>query len=502
METEVLICGAGPSGLMLAIELARRGVPFLLIDKAPEPFSGSRGKGLQPRTLEILDMLGLAGRIAALGGPYPPLRIYAEDGSHRVSTAVAYRAPSPAEPFGGPLMLPQFMTEGVLREHLAGLGHAPRFGAELIAFRQGARDVRAKLRVDGRVETVRALYLVGADGGRSFVRRTLQTGFPGETLPVRAIVADVRLDGLSRDIWHRWGRDAESQVAVCPLMGTDLFQVQAPVPPEPEPDMSAAAIEQLVRARSGRADIHIREVTWASAWTCNARLAERYVQGRVMLMGDAAHVHPPTGGQGLNTSVQDAWNLGWKLAAVLRGGPDLLDTYESERRAAAADVLGLSMRLLAEAAANADLRRDRAAQQLDLGYPDSRLSLDGGGGRRLRAGDRAPDAPCRWVTGQPTRLFDLYGPYWTLLAFGAETPAARAGLRRHRVGAELIDADGHIAAAYDAAPGDLILIRPDGYVGARATDAAALDAYMDRVGLSAPRAFGGGCSREKQKETL
>jgi len=155
----------------------------------------------------------------------------------------------------------------------------------------------------------------------------------------------------------------------------------------------------------------------------------------VFLAGDAAHTHPPTGGQGLNTSVQDSYNLGWKLAGALGGAPDLLATYEEERRPIAAGMLGLATRLLQATRTGGGNRRGRAEQQLDLGYPDSRLA------HGPNAGNRAPDAPVRGAAGQPTRLFHLFqGTHWTLLVYDAPSPVAvRAGLRIHRIGGDIVD---------------------------------------------------------------
>ena len=153
------------------------------------------------------------------------------------------------------------------------------------------------------------------------MRNALGVGFPGETLGVRAIVADVDLEGLSRDVWHRFGAGGE-QIMFCPLAGADLFQVQAAAPPEGDVDLSAEGLTALAIGRTGR-NIAIHSVAWASVYSMNARLADRYRVGRVFLVGDAAHVHPPTGGQGLNTSVQDSYNLGWKLAAALKRAPEV-----------------------------------------------------------------------------------------------------------------------------------------------------------------------------------
>lgn len=496
LSTDVLICGAGAAGLTLAIELARRGVPFCLVDKLDGPFAGSRGKGIQPRTQEVFEDLGILDRVVAAGGLYPPQREYRADGSYVESAVMEHEEPTPAEPFHLPLLVPQFLTEGVLRERLAELGQRPAFGCELIGFEQDDEGVTARLAGPSGEQTARARYLVGADGGRSFVRHALDIDFPGKTLGVRAMVADVRLTGLGRDAWHRFNEsDMATQLSVCPLAGTALFQLQAPIPAEGEIDLSAEGLTAMVARRTGRDDIRVQSVAWASAFTMNARLAERYRVGRVLLTGDAAHIHPPTGGQGLNTGVQDAYNLGWKLAASLAGAPAaLLDSYEEERRPVAAAMLGLSTRLL-DAAQRGEMRRGREVHQLDIGYPESPLALEhparSGG---LLAGDRAPDAPLRGAAGQPRRLFELFaGPHWTLL--GCETQAGavapRAGLHIHFVGAhgDLLDEGGHFRAAYALAPGDWVLVRPDGYVGAIVgsgrDDLQALERYLGAVGLAA-----------------
>jgi 2-polyprenyl-6-methoxyphenol hydroxylase-like FAD-dependent oxidoreductase len=360
------------------------------------------------------------------------------------------------------------------------------FGVELTGFEQDAGSVAARLSTG---ETLRARYLVGCDGGRSFVRRSLDIGFPGESLGIRAIGADVAVTGLSRDVWHQWAKgDLDRMVGLGPLPGTELFQFQAPIPLDGEPDLSAAGLNAMLFERTGRRDIAITAVTWASAFLMSARLADRYRQGRVFLAGDAAHVHPPTGGQGLNTSLQDAYNLGWKLAAVLDGArAALLDSYEAERRPIAASVLGLSKTLL-DNHRRGDQRRGREVHQLDLSYRGGPLALDlRGGDAILRAGDRAPDAPVRGAAGQPTRLFELFkGPHWTLLlGQDASTPTARKGLRIHRLSADLIDDGGHVADAYDLETHGWALVRPDGYVGAigGAPDAAALARYLATSGL-------------------
>lgn len=485
---DIVICGAGAAGLTLAIDLARRGITFRLVEKNAEPFHGSRGKGIQPRSQEIFEDLGILDRLFAVGGVYPTERRYRDDGSYTDADSIERNASTAAEPYQQPLMVPQFLTERVMRERLLELGHRPEFGCELVGFEQDDEGVSVQLASAAGTQSVRARWLVGADGGRSFVRHTLEIGFPGKTLGARALVADVQLSGLTRDCWHRFGEgDLLRQVAVCPLAGTELFQIQAPIALQAQVDLSAQGLTAFIAKRTGRDDIQVHAVSWASAYSMNARLADHYRVGQVFLVGDAAHIHPPTGGQGLNTSVQDAYNLGWKLAAVANGAPEtLLDTYEQERRPIAAAVLGLSTQLL-QGMQRGDMRRGREVHQLDLGYPQSSLAL----GHAERVGNRAPDARLRGAGGQSLRLFDLFkGAHWTLLGYdvapGLVSP--RAGLHIHLIGAhgELIDDQGQFQDAYELAPGEWVLVRPDGYIGAIVSSGSieSLEAYLLQVGLS------------------
>ncbi|GAB1577201.1 FAD-dependent oxidoreductase [Bordetella petrii] len=482
---DVLICGAGTAGLTLAIELARRGVRFALVEKLPSPFPGSRGKGIQPRTQEVFEDLGILDRAMAAGGIYPKVRKYSADGCHVDQEVTTVAAPTPAEPYSLPLMVPQFKTEAIMRERLLELGHAPEYGVELIGMEVGAGGIEAVLATPEGEQWLHTRYLVGADGGRSLVRRTLGIGFQGRTLGVRAIVADVVLEGLSRDVWHQFDGNGAGPLAICPLAGTDLFQIQAPVPLEGDINLSAAALTERVALHTARADVTVHSVAWSSTYTMNARLADRYRDGPVFLVGDAAHVHPPTGGQGLNTSVQDAYNLGWKLAAVLAGAPEgLLESYEAERRPVAAEVLGLSTRLLA-GFKTGDNRRTREVQQLDIGYPASPLSLPSQADSRLVPGNRAPDAIVRGAGGSPTRLFCVFkGTHWTLLVNGPSTFLPSAGLHIHSIGPgmEIEDHLDQFARFYGLAKGAAALVRPDGYLaGVFAGDrAVVLQEYLDQ----------------------
>jgi 2-polyprenyl-6-methoxyphenol hydroxylase-like FAD-dependent oxidoreductase len=472
-EIDVLIVGAGAAGLTLAIDLARRGVAFRIIEKLDRPFPGSRGKGIQPRTLEIFEDLGVIDQIMTVGSPYPVERQYHTGEGFHDLTETSHVPPSAQEPYGAPLMVPQFQTEAVFRQRLAEFGITPEYGRALTQLDSEDGAVHLRLTSNEGVETLRCRYLVGADGGRSFVRHALEIDFPGKTLGVRAVVADLLLTGLSRDVWHRFNEgDMRNQISFCPLAKTDLFQLQAPIAADGDFDLSQAGLQTFIDTRLPNSGITLKKVAWASAYTMSARLADKYRLGNVFLIGDAAHIHPPTGGQGLNTSVQDAYNLGWKLGAVLAGAHEsLLDTYEEERRPIAAAMLGLSTELL-EKAKLGDKRRGRDTQQLDLSYANSSLSRDipdrlNG----ILAGDRAPDLPLTGASGHTLRLFDLLqGPQWSLVARGANCDVPKApwpGVRIIRVGAgcAYVDETGALDRIYGTREGDLILIRPDGYVG-------------------------------------
>jgi 2-polyprenyl-6-methoxyphenol hydroxylase-like FAD-dependent oxidoreductase len=486
VDTQILIAGAGPTGLTLAIELARRGVGVQIVERAATAAVGSRGDGLQPRTLEVFDDLGVLDAVLAAGAPQAPMRAYAGGrfrGERRMSDL---REPTPDVPYPNPWVLGQDRTEGVLRDRLRELGGRVEFATELVTFTQDESGVTATLRRHGVQETVRAGYLVGADGGASTVRRTLGIAFEGSTdESIRMLLGDVRAEGLDHDhgYWFASEDDMRSGVALTPLPGGDLFQFACPLG-ESGAEPSLATLQATVDRFFPESGLRLTELAWSTVWRPNVRLARRFRDGRVFLAGDAAHAHPPTGGQGLNTGVQDAYNLGWKLAAALTG-PEaeavrLLDSYEAERLPVAARVLGISTALLRKhVAGDADAhRRGAETHQLDVGYRDSPLVHDTRAEPgRLRAGDRAPDAPVVDADGRVIRLFDLFrGPHATLLTFGDSAadptvavpgvpvhPVLRPG--EHATGPAVVDAEGHAFSAYDVADGTAVLVRPDGYVG-------------------------------------
>ncbi|GAB3677403.1 FAD-dependent oxidoreductase [Actinocorallia lasiicapitis] len=456
--------GAGAAGLTLGVDLARRGVEVTVIEKGAAPFAGSRGKGLQPRTLEVFDDLGVLDAIRAEARPYPAVAIMS--GGVKIAEHVLseVRAATEAVPYPNVLMLPQWKTEAILRDRLAELGVRVRFGAELTGFTQDGDGVTAV--VGG--ETVRARYLVGADGGRGFVRRHLGIVFEGETYASeRMLVGDVRATGVDREQIRVW-LDPETHLlalALFPLPGTDHFQLLAPLAADAEPDLSDEGYRTLTSRATGGA-VALAEIVWRSLYRVNIRMAQRFRSGRVFLAGDAAHVHSPAGGQGLNTSVQDSYNLGWKLAAVLGGASAwLLDTYEEERLPVAAGVLGISTALYRRASeGQADaFKRGEETHQLTLAYPDSSLS------EGPDSGHRAPNVHL----ADGSQLFDhLRGPHFTLLT-ATPVPDLPANVRPL-----LLDAP--LQHTFHLFPEEVLLIRPDGYTAFRGLPTA-LPAYLSAL---------------------
>ncbi|MFE3639805.1 FAD-dependent monooxygenase [Streptomyces sp. NPDC059169] len=466
-EVDVLIVGAGPTGLTLAVDLARRGVDAFVAERSDGLFPGSRGKGLQPRTLEVLHDLGVVDAVLTAGGPAPMGQLW-EDGRRISEHDMFDRAePTEAEPFGEPWLLPQWRTQEILFARLRELGGDVAFGRSVTRIEQDADGVTATLSTG---TAVRARYAVAADGGRSTVRTALGIDMEGETVdPAPILVADVRVRDLDRGGWHTFGGTGSGWAAICPLPGTEDFQLVARFA-EGAPDTTPEGVRALVAARTHLTADQVTEVLWASAFRPRAALAQRFRGGRVFLAGDAAHIHSPAGGQGLNTSVQDAHNLGWKLGHVLRhGAPQaLLDSYEEERRPVAADVLGLSTRIH-----RGEARRGAVTRQLGLGYRGGPLA-DGAAGV-LTGGDRAPDG--RLADG--TRLFDVFrGPHFTLLVVGVDALATKLPdelpdvVRVRRTQPE------DVLPAYGEG---LFLVRPDGYVGWAGTDAEGLLGFLGKV---------------------
>ena len=330
---DVIVAGGGPTGLMLASELRLHGVRALVLEKDAEPTRIVRSLGLHARSIEVMDQRGLLERFLALGQQYPVGGFFAgisKPAPDRLDTAHPYV-----------LGIPQTTTDRLLAEHAAELGAEIRRGCELVGLSQDDHGVTAEL-ADG--TQLRSRYLVGCDGGRSTVRELLGVGFPGEPARVETLLGEVEVDVPPETLAAVVAEVRKTHVrfGAVPL-GDGVYRLVAPadgvavdrtVPPTLE------ELRQRLRVFAGT-DFGAHSPRWLSRFGDATRLAERYRTGRVLLAGDAAHIHPPTGGQGLNLGIQDAFNLGWKLAAEVNGwAPEgLLDSYHAERHPVAADVL-------------------------------------------------------------------------------------------------------------------------------------------------------------------
>lgn len=336
--TSVAVIGAGPAGLAAALTLARAGVDFVLLDQQAEGANTSRAAVVHARTLEVLEELGVADALRARGIVVPTFTV--RDGSSTLAT-IRFGGLPTAFPYT--LMVPQDVTEAVLLERLRSAGgdvHRP--------YRVTAVTGDGQVTVvdaDQNASVLRADYVIGADGAHSSVREQAGIGFTGDTYASSFVLADVRMDWPLAREEVSLHLAPEGVTVVAPLPG-DRYRVVATLDQAPErPD--AADVQSLLDARGpGDGTVLVREVLWSSRFRIHHRVADRFRAGRIFLAGDAAHVHSPAGGQGMNTGVQDAVALGRLLARVIAGEPaDLLDTYEATRRPIAQDVVAFTDRM-------------------------------------------------------------------------------------------------------------------------------------------------------------
>ncbi|MFE3289274.1 rifampin monooxygenase [Rhodococcus sp. NPDC059234] len=330
---DVIIAGGGPTGMMLASELRLHGVHVLVLDREPEPTKVVRSLGLHVRSIEVMDQRGLLERFLAHGKRYEVGGFFAGidmPWPDRLDTAHGYV-----------LGIPQTVTDRLLTEHATELGAEIRRGCELVGLSQDGDGVTAEL-ADG--SRLRSRWLVGCDGGRSTVRKLLGIGFPGEPTRVETLLGEMELTAAPEEVAAVVSEVRKTQKRFgAGLLGDGVYRVIVPADGVAEDRTLPPTLEEFTRQLRAFAgtDFGVHSPSWLSRFGDATRLAERYRTGRVLLAGDAAHIHPPTGGQGLNLGIQDAFNLGWKLAAAVGDwAPDgLLDSYETERRPVAAAVL-------------------------------------------------------------------------------------------------------------------------------------------------------------------
>jgi 2-polyprenyl-6-methoxyphenol hydroxylase-like FAD-dependent oxidoreductase len=538
---EVLVVGAGPVGLTLACELARHGVRCRIVDRLPRLSPYCRAIGVTPRTLEVWEDMGVAREAVDAGLWLRGLRSIIH-GHPPVDTVEDYSSLPYAQ-----LGLPQYETERVLARHLGRFGVAVERGVTLAALSQDADGVAVRLAgADGGVEQVGFRYAVGCDGAHSAVRHALGIAFEGEAMPMTFMLGDVHIAwdlpyGMSLRALRLHEDAPPAMFIAIPLPERGRYRVSMLAPPELIPEgggmghgiQAEAQGPGLEHLQAVADDLlpdrpRLSDLRWSSLFRISMRLAERYGTGRVFIAGDAAHIHPPTGGQGMNTGIQDAYNLAWKLALVLAGvAPEaLLDSYEAERRPVGAEVVARTLAASLTYGREASSRPDRLADtQIPVSYRGTGWVRDDGGdpeAGRPMAGDRAPDAGGlrRHGLSFPLRLFDvLRGTEHVLLAHLPGGDAAARGLAdleafdrearswpgaaRLRVAAVVADGgdaedrpgvallhdrEGAFAAAYGRREA-CFLVRPDGHLGwhGRSWRDVGLLAHLGRVFGPAPR---------------
>jgi 2-polyprenyl-6-methoxyphenol hydroxylase-like FAD-dependent oxidoreductase len=507
-ETQVLIAGAGPIGLTAAIELTRRGIDCRIVDPLLEPPQYAKAVGVQPRTLEVFEGMGVLRRILDAAIQMRGQIVYV-NGEKTAQLDMTL----PADvPFGF-IGIPQYATERILREELATRGVRVERGLWLTAFEQDADGVRANLARDDGEQTVRARYLVGADGAHSVVRKGLGLTFEGAAFEEQYMLGDVEVDwsmprGYGIRSMHQTNGRTDDLLVCIPLPGRGRYRMSMLVPDELLADGPAEGIAhgfegarkpelhhiQAVLDRLSPEPTTARNLRWSSVFRISHRIVDAYGRGRVFIAGDAAHIHPPTGAQGMNTGIQDAHNLAWKLALAVRGvaAPGLLDSYDAERRPIGEEVVGRTVRAAREGigADSTDvgfvIRREG---QLLIDYADSPIVATGAGGRAPDATGLTRDA----VTG-PLRLFSLLGRReHTMLLYAdqsagpadielferaadAAVTAARGHMDVYLIAAPnaevsgtvlplVRDTEGEFAPAYSASESSVYVVRPDGYLG-------------------------------------
>ncbi|RJQ78221.1 rifampin monooxygenase [Pseudonocardiaceae bacterium YIM PH 21723] len=466
---DVLVVGAGPTGLMLASELRLHGVEVQILERDEEPTKVVRSLGMHSRSIEILDQRGLVDRFLEAGTTHPLGGFFAaipKPTPERLDTTHPYA-----------LGLAQPITVRLMTEHALEAGVRIRRGCAVTGVSQDTDGVTAELS-DG--TTLRARYLVGADGGRSAVRKLLGIGFPGEPSTKDTLLAELEIGVPYEEVLPVMTRvrETEKHFGVGPT-GTGGFRLVVPAADVVEDRGAVPTLEEVKRQLIAYAgtDFGVHSPVWLSRFGNGTRQAERYRDGRVFLAGDAAHVHPPMGGQGLNLGVQDAFNLGWKLAATLRGWApeDLLDSYEAERHPVAAAVLDntrAQAELMSTAPGPQAVRR-LLSELMDFEVVSRYLTekiiainvrYDLGSEDPL-VGKRQRDIPLK-----QGRLYELLheGRGLLLDQGGALSASGYAGRVDHVV---------DVSEELDVAA---VLLRPDGHVAWAGDDQAGLDAALSR----------------------
>ena len=506
-RVSVLVVGAGPIGLALACHLRRMKVSCRLIEKRSGPSVHSKAIGLQYRVSEVLARLGLIDRFVKEGGSPTTVNIYAGD-----ARLIQLQFVTPPGICGRDafcpraILIPQSRTEAILAESFEEMGGHIEWNTELTNYEQYADGVIAQVQTPDSLQEIAADWLVSCEGAHSVVRRKAAMEFRGKTFPLAFFMADVQMEGtLSHGENHVWLHQ-DGSLAALPLPDDDTWRLFVEVTRHQDDEsVTLDTIRRLMTQRAPNIDATIvGEPLWLSDFRINCRMVDHMRDRRVFVAGDAAHIHSPTGGQGITTGMQDAANLAWKLARVCQGAPpSLLDSYQEERLPHAAEVLretarttnllfapSPTLRAVRDFIVLPVLRRGWVQRrmfgklsQLHVHYRRSSLSRTAGRRywRGLRAGDRAPDVTfTEGLTGTRTTLFRLMAPMRPVVLFHNVTDAAQftARLRaldvdpyevaptaQDRSSSSLPDTFGDFAGLYGLTRDFICLVRPDGHIG-------------------------------------
>ena len=517
MSTDVLIVGAGPTGLMLANQLGRRGIRVIIIDRHSGPAQQTRAMAVHARTLEIYAKLGIADRALELGRRGNASNMWSQGKLHaRIPFGDIGQGLS-AFPYV--LMLGQDDNERILGDHLRLWDIPIRWNTELVALRQAPTHVTATIKQpDGSTTTIEAAYVAGCDGARSAVRDMNGIAFPGAPYEHVFFVADTEVTGsmvpdeVNVYLWRKGFH------LYFPMRGADRWRVIGILPKHLQGKQELTFDEVMPSLRREGGDLSFRSCSWMSTYRIHHRCAERFQNGRCFLLGDAAHIHSPMGGQGMNTGLQDAHNLAWKLAMVISKSADsaLLDSYDAERRPVAHRLLettdrafrllvsdnwlaGIFRTRIVTTIAALAMTRQRSRRlafmtlsQIGIAYHHSPLShsLDGMGRKGPGAGDRFPWLRLRFRKNGPAEdLFQrLDDTRFNLLLIGQQLPSTERLSFRDLLDVHVIPSDPEnqreLARASITGPA-WYLLRPDGHIalGGKTFDAAALRSWFTRSGL-------------------
>jgi 2-polyprenyl-6-methoxyphenol hydroxylase-like FAD-dependent oxidoreductase len=462
-HTKVLIVGAGPVGMTLACELARRAVPFRIIERATAAQTGSRAKALQPRSLEILNDLGISEALMQIGTTELPFRKFA--GNQLMGDTARTGFPRNDTRYPKTLLLPQYEVEKALRVKLEELGGRVEWATELTNFTQNAEGIHYRLEHPNWSEELLATYIVACDGGKSTTRKKLGIKFVGETHEQETMwVGDVEVEGLAPDAWYNWLSPVYGiAMALFPFKNSQTWQLQAVMPADANGEVPLPTLKGfnlLFEERTQMEGVTFTNSTWQSIYRVNVRRAEVYRMGNAFVAGDAGHVHSIAGGMGMNTGIQDAYNLGWKLAMVIKGEAQdsLLDTYGEERIPIADWLLETTsqrQKVMMTGATSGKSGFESLGTadttQLNLNYRGNLLAIGSVvTATGLQAGDRAPDVELSngsWLSDQ------FKGGDWKLLT---NEPVADERI-------QVIMTDELVRSAYGVSH-EMVLIRPDGYI--------------------------------------